>query len=174
MSNPPKDLNPPVIQFTLRQRPLVLGGSLLFAAAIAVLLAAIDQWQRDLFEVAGTFMTAWALVLAIAIYIVSAVDVSAVMNETDEAREALADAYGETDDHSMDAATLKRNLVEFGEHVRQLQEKYKVPAEDIVSIDRAPQKNQERNRPVLIHTRHGKRYSVFHGGKGGGWHVTKY
>lgn len=55
-----------------------------------------------------------------------------------------------------------------------MQAKYKVPSQNIVYVDRAPQKNHERNRAVLIHSRHGKRFSVVHGGVGGGRHVTKY
>ncbi|MDK1327564.1 hypothetical protein [Arthrobacter sp. zg-Y1143] len=174
MTQPLVDRNPPVIQLTLRQRPLVLLGSLVAAGLIACALAWADQWQRDFYEIAGTFMTAWALVLAILIYILSSVDVSAVINDADDAREALADAYEDAGGQVMSDPVLRKKLVEFGEYVIRLQEKYRVPADDIVHIDRAPQKNQERNRAVLIHTRHGKRYSVFHGGKGGGWHVTKY
>jgi hypothetical protein len=154
-----------------RHRPAIVALSALVSAAIVVPLALTTGTLRP-FDIVGFGATVWALVLAVVIYLVTAESADARNEKYDAAVEQLASlvegpAYDQTPEER------DQKLVEFQDYADALVAEYPMPQSAIVFIDRAPQQGVERNRPVVVHTRRGREYSIFHGGRHGGYTVTK-
>ncbi|PTR29102.1 hypothetical protein C8K36_103474 [Rhodococcus sp. OK519] len=157
------------------KRRFVIGGS----AVVAAVPTAAFWWfnARGVFELAGFWATVCALSFAVVIYILTAKDTE----KTHDKIEALATQIailtdiGSLDQGQAQAAQAVIELSDPGssyrEYVDALTDEYPLPERAIVSIRRAGE--GRGNFPVIIETERGRRYSVWRGGRGGGFTVTK-
>lgn len=198
--------NRPLAVLVVRERPAVIWGSFVFAAVVGAIFAWIYWGNVTAFEVTGFFMSAWALVLALAIYIAQSADPGVLARDLQASKLTLqsqmlgdgadggtgtrqggtsvgpgsAEQHSSTDEggdaqaaHEDSGADedLPARLEKYKDYVTHLLREYpKLPINDITYVGRAPGK--ARNPSVLVRTKRGHTYSVFHGGRHGGWYVT--
>jgi hypothetical protein len=155
--------------FLARSRALVIFGSgaVALTATLATLSFETSRWGPLAFV--GMLATAWALALAIAIFIVSSRETQGMLDRVEDLTEQVASlaprrpAKGQLD--------LVRDIHKFHDYVEALRAEFPVPAEDIVDVRRPG--TGKGNRPVIVATRAGRRYSVFRGGRSkSGYTVT--
>lgn len=114
----------------------------------------------------------WALVLALVIYLVTA-ERADLRNEKYDDAVAQLSSLVEGTESEQTPEERDNKLEEFQAYADALVADYPMPQSAIVYIDRAPQQGVERNRPVIVRTRRGREYSIFHGGRHGKYTVTK-
>lgn len=140
------------------------------ALGMMIIYVSVAKPEDTLLALAGTTVTIWALFLSMAIYLLSARDTSALFDKIDDLREQLSQLL--PDEHSQEPSELSKALDEYADYVYALQKDIGIPREDVVSVVRPG--SGKGNRPLVIDTRLGKRYSVFRGGRGkSGYTVTK-
>jgi len=146
---------------------IVGSGTAAFVVTLTTLSFEPGTWGPIAFV--GVFATAWALVLAIAIFIVSSRETQGMLDRVEDLTEQVSSlaprrpAKGQMD--------LVRDIHRFHDYVEALRAEFPVPAEDIVDVRRPG--TGKGNRPVIIATRAGRRYSVFRGGRSkSGYTVT--
>jgi hypothetical protein len=169
--------NPALAVLVVRERTVVLGLSLLGAAALTLIFALIYWGQITAFEVAGFFMTAWALFVALLIYIAQTASPSVLAKDLQASKLTLRSQTLGTDADEDNAAArpdqkdLAAKIEQYGDWIKQLLREYpKLPIQDITYVDRAP--GNARNPTVIVRTKRGRTYSVFHGGRNGDWYVS--
>lgn len=164
------------IRWAITLRPLVVTLTGVVAAGLAVGITRVLEWGRSVFDVVALGWGIWGTLLALTIYLVStanaktAIDASQDEEDAEDATEGVVATVGST----MSGPALKTALSEHEDYVKALRRKYPdIPLKDIVYVDVAPRKGQERNRARIIATREGKEYSVFHGGRTGSWIIRR-
>jgi hypothetical protein len=155
--------------FFARSRLAVIIGSGVLALVVAFSTLSLEPTSSGRLAFVGLFGTLWALALAIAIYIVSSRETQGMLDRIEDLTEQVASlaprrpAKGHLD--------LVRDIHKFHDYVEALRAEFPVPAEDIVDVRRPG--TGKGNRPVIIATRAGRRYSVFRGGRSkSGYTVT--
>jgi hypothetical protein len=184
--------------------PVVLWTSVGVATGISAVLTACYWGDVTAFEVTGFFMTAWALGLALAIYVAQNAEPGELVRELEASNATLRGEIlgeeplsfvrgdpikaGPAGRHSQEKKTrqsmqttqetpevqedLAAKIKQYEGHVKHLLMEYpKLPREDITYVDR-PKSNNGPNPPVVVKTKRGHTYSVFHGGRNGNWYVT--
>lgn len=122
----------------------------------------------------GLFATTWALVLAVFIYFVASVDTEELLDDRQAliaqvsslARGAVVSVKG--DEGSIPRASEEQ----YDDYVQALLQEYPaIPRDDLVSVDRPGE--GKGNRPVIIETQRGRRYSIWRGAPGGRYYVNR-
>jgi hypothetical protein len=154
-------------------RVLLVSGALALLVTLAV--AVIQSWDLDLAGWVGLIATLWALFLAMLIYMLTAKDTDRLLDELESmhgALDGIADEIGRS--QTPEALTLAK--ARYAGYVKALLDEYpSIPEADIEVVERVePEGAQDRrgNTPVIIKTKL-RRYSVWRGGRGGGYHITK-
>ncbi|WP_144800892.1 hypothetical protein [Curtobacterium sp. BH-2-1-1] len=145
---------------------------ILLTGAVATILAAIlvltTEGLRP-FDVIGFGATVWALLLALAIYLITSGDTDRLLRQSQELREQL-ETYSAPPQGKQTQQELNNGIYgEFKEHVKRLRAKYPMPLEAITYAGR-PGPSGRGNRPVIFETQRGHRYSVY---KGRYWSVQR-
>jgi len=155
------------LRFVTGQPYAVAAGTGLLSAVIATAPALLGGSWSDWWVV---FAAAWGIVLALAIYFISSSDTDQLIARSDNLAEQVAELVNSTPD-STTTGDLQDRMHEFRHYFDALVSEYPMPPRAIVGIDRPGA--GKGNRPVVFATAKGKRYSVWRGGRGGGWTVTK-
>lgn len=123
----------------------------------------------------GLFATTWALVLAVFIYFVASVDTEELLDDRQALiaqvsslarRGAVVSVRG---DEEPTPGTVDE---QYGDYIQALLQEYPaIPRDDVVSVDRPGE--GKGNRPVIIETRRGRRYSIWRGAPGGRYYVNR-
>lgn len=150
-------------------------GLILASATIAALCTVLVLWLSstgDLPTIVGLFATIWALVLAIAIYLATSLDRNAGVQFTRALEEQLSELLSDSGSDGFTVVNRDATSDQFADYVRALRQEYpSIPIDDIVSTERPG--SGPGNRPVIIRTRHNRRYSVWRGAAGGKFFVSK-
>lgn len=156
----------------LTRKPLVVVFvSAVLAAGCASLTAAINGYWFDWWV---SFATSWGVVLAIAIYLISSADSDKLIETNDSLLAQVSELYGLVQHSSTPAPSspLSPGKHEHEDYIEALMRALPaIPRTDIRSVDRPG--DGKGNRPIIIATRHGKRYSVWKGGRHGGFTVNQ-
>jgi len=167
----------------LEAKPLLWGKARAFFAAHPIRVIAITAGMTALvagflllvtddlrlFDVMGLFATVWALLLALAIYLITSGDTDRLVKQSDELREQL-ETYSKPPQTKQSTVELNSAVYnEFKDHVKRLRDKYPMPVEAITYAGR-PVAAGSGNRPVIFETQRGHRYSVY---KGRYWSVQR-
>lgn len=148
------------------------------ALAVAEVLHSRTYAAPDLLTIGSALATFWAFLLALAIYYLTANDTKDLQ---DQVRDLTAVVAGKMT-VSQDALELAQAIEKYREWVDALLREYpSIPLEDIVAVQRADEAVREpgdergraRNLPIIIETKRGREYSVFKGGRRGGFTVNK-
>ncbi len=131
------------------------------ATAVLVVFALSDPSQTPASNL-GLAATLWALLLAVAIYMITSGDRDKIIKQVHEAYSTLLDEKQAAEDLNRNKATYKGWIDALeGDGIR-------VPWDDITSVRTVG----SRNPNVLIGTRRGRNYQVYKGGRNGGYTVT--
>lgn len=117
----------------------------------------------------GLWATLWALVLAALIYFINGSEQRELRSQIDGLEGSMS-AVVEGLVTAQSAEQLLRAKTDYKDYLDALRRAFPViPESDIVTVERLPGKG---NQPVIIETKM-RRYSVWRGGRNGGFHVNK-
>ena len=155
--------------FLAHSRTFVIAGSGIVALSVGVCAVLIEPTSSGLVAFLGLFATTWALVLAVAIFIVSSRETQGMLDRIGDLTEQVGSLAPRRS--AQGQPQLQRDMHKFHDYVEALIAEFPIPPEDITSIRRPGL--GKGNRPIIIDTLAGRRYSVFRGGRGkSGYTVT--
>lgn len=163
-----------ILTFIADKAVVVLASSFGVAVLLTVLAFFLDDWDMSAVAVFGLIGTLWALALAGMIYVLSGNETARLLSEVEGLRGSM---NGLVDDlaQTQTASELAAAKITYRGYIDALLEKLPaIPEADIVSVERLEPQGTSRggNTPVIIQTQK-RRYSVWRGGRNGGYHVTK-
>ncbi len=155
--------------FLARSRLIVILGSGSLACVLALVGLWIEPSSWGVVAFVALLATLWALVLAIAIYVVTSRETQTTLNQIEDLTEQIAKLAPRKPPAGQ--PNLIKSLSDFHDYVQAFRAEFPIPQEDITNVER-PGKGKG-NRPVIIDTLAGRRYSVYRGGRGkSGYTVT--
>lgn len=156
------------LQEFLASHPYILMvGAILVALVMTLAMrespGALSAW--------GFGATMAAFVLALLIYAVTAEDTSRLLERIDSLEQQIADSTDEPTTPAQTWDEVDASIEQYREYIDALMLDYPMPERAIVRVERPG--GGKGNRPVIVETKRGRRYSVWKGGRRGGFTVTK-
>ena len=143
--------------------------ALLLAVALT---AGLHFWgPGESLTIVGFTATIAALLLTVFIYTATARDSSRLLDRIDALEQQLSDATEDPDRVRQTPEQLDEAITKYRDYINALLAEYPMPERALIDIDRPGE--GKGNRPVLVQTEKGRRYSIWKGGRGGGFTVTR-